>query len=209
MKILHLSEETFDEIVGKMQSNFDLQHFKSLKTFKERVDYCKKTLEYLGKGSSRIVFGLDSKNVLKLAFNNKGQSQNEAETRFGDYFSILAKSYDWNENDYNWLISERAKKITQKRFKEVTGYDFNELSSALYDYSDNIKNKYIDEMWEDNDFGYDLLDFVGHNTSQKIPIGDLMRISSYGEVVRDGMPSIIIVDYGYNKDVHNLYYKQR
>jgi hypothetical protein len=68
-------------------------------------------LPFLGEGSSRAVYALSTGKVLKIAINDKGQAQNEAErlvwqnpsTRY-----IGAKVYESDPNDH-WAVMEVAK----------------------------------------------------------------------------------------------------
>jgi hypothetical protein len=47
-------EQVMDEANWPQQ--FDMEHFKSLRSFKARMDYCKSKLSYIGGGTGRIVF---------------------------------------------------------------------------------------------------------------------------------------------------------
>ena len=38
-------------------------------------------------------------------------------------------------------------------------------------------------------------------------IGDMTRLSTYGEVIRDKKPKIVLVDFGLTKTVFDDYYK--
>jgi len=90
---------------------FSLKQFKRLATPNERVDYAASYLPKLGRGAARVVFGLGSGKVLKIAHKKSGsfQNRNEVEaytsSRAQDF---LAKIYDADE-EYMWLISEGLK----------------------------------------------------------------------------------------------------
>ena len=58
---------------------FDVEQFKELKTFRERLQYCKERLKKLGAGTGRIAYQIDDGTVLKLAKNAKGVAQNDVE----------------------------------------------------------------------------------------------------------------------------------
>ena len=69
-----------ENLIGEdYPTQFDMNLFKSLKTFKERIEYCEANLKKIGSGSSRIVYQVDNNKVLKLAKNKKGIAQNETE----------------------------------------------------------------------------------------------------------------------------------
>ena len=72
-------------------SSFDMERFKSLTSFNARIKYCEEHLQRLGSGSSRIVYKIDDKKVLKLAKNKKGISQNGTEIGLG------------NDSYLNWI----------------------------------------------------------------------------------------------------------
>jgi hypothetical protein len=58
---------------------------------------------------------------------------------------------------------------------------------------------------DNNDFAVDVLDFINNYS---LSAGDLSRPSSYGEVLRNGQPTIVITDYGLNDEVYNTYYNR-
>lgn len=73
-----------------------------------RYDY---GLPYMGSGSSRIVFALSTGKVLKIATNEKGIAQNEAEfeiSRDPSLKYIGARVYD-TDPDFHWSVMEVAK----------------------------------------------------------------------------------------------------
>ena len=79
MKILPIFEGEINkiEISEEYPKDFDLNQFKSIKSFKGKVLYAKEKLgNPIGMGSSRVVFRVDDNKVLKLAKNPKGQAQN-------------------------------------------------------------------------------------------------------------------------------------
>lgn len=100
---------------------FDMEEFKSIRTFTGRVEYCRSKLRYLGRGSSRMVFEIDDEKVLKLAYNTKGVAQNEAEAdpslqRYG----IFAEVFDYHPS-YYWIEMEKAVPAKIKDFDRIYG----------------------------------------------------------------------------------------
>jgi hypothetical protein len=61
----------------------------------------------------------------------------------------------------------------------------------------------IEEM-QNNEF---LIDVISLMHDYDMPSGDLGRLSSYGEVIRDGKPKVVIVDSGLTNSVFNDFYK--
>ena len=193
-------------------SSFDMDFFKSLSSFRSRVEYCKNLLQYIKGGSSRKVYKINEDKVLKLAFNKKGIAQNKVEVQLGNdsYINYLfTKIYDFDPN-FLWIEAELAQKVNYTKFKEILGYSFQDFADALQKYNPNSKidysiviNKETEEAIIDSEFFSDVMDLM---SGYKIPVGDLTRISSYGIVKRNGEEDIVIVDYGLNQDVQKQYY---
>ena len=89
-------------------SNFDLDYFKKLNSFNKKIQYCKQMLEYVGGGSSRMVFKIDNDKCLKLAKNKKGLEQNYTESDWSlqNYYSVTARIYDYDERIKEWAEGE-------------------------------------------------------------------------------------------------------
>jgi predicted nucleotidyltransferase len=201
-------ETTIDE--ATYPENFDLDKFKQLKSFKQRVDYCNSTLKKLGSGSSRIVYLVDDKTVLKLAKNQKGIAQNDAEIGASTsyYSDITAEVYESDENGL-WLEMELAKPINKARFQEILGYTVEDFGEWLINFW-NINHskppyytldKQIEETINESEFANKVFSFV---QDYSLSVGDLGVITSYGEF--DG--EVKIIDYGLNDDVLNTYYRR-
>lgn len=81
----------------KERSSFDFNEFRNIKNTQKRLAYAENKLEDMGEGSSRKVFLLSSKKVLKIATNNLGYAQNEGEVEIYTNPStkpIVAQVYD-------------------------------------------------------------------------------------------------------------------
>ena len=200
---------TYDEF----KKNF-LPEFLKIKSINGRIAYAKQHLQRIGAGSGRIVYDIDGEKVLKLAKNSRGVAQNDAEAGAGYYeqnHNILAKIYDSPE-DESWLISEKAKPVDEARIIQLTGIpSLNELFTFLRNYEEISKGKKkiipqdpkVEEaMWE-NQFAFAVGDFVA---SYAQSAGDMGRPSSYGEVIRNGEPTIVLTDYGLSDEVFDTHY---
>jgi hypothetical protein len=66
------------------------------------------------------------------------------------------------------------------------------------------RHKLIPYEVRDNEFFQELIDFA-LSFDYSIP-GDFSKTSTYGLVNRDGKPTIVVIDYGFNKDSYNMYY---
>lgn len=202
---------------------FNMETFKSINSFKGRIQYCVDKLEgSLGRGSSRRVFKIDNEKVLKLAMNKKGLAQNEVEC---DWYlqgiGLFAKVYDYDEQ-YRWVEMQLARKARPSDFQKFFGYSF-DVVCAYIDYVHSLytrpnpwlrRNTYYDDVIEDiqNSEEYNSGDSVFYMlyeymaNTQLEAIGDLKRLSSWGVVSENGQESLVIIDYGLNDDVAQEHY---
>lgn len=190
----------------EFKENF-LPEFLKIKSFKGKMDYANQQLTRIGSGSGRVVYDIDGEKVLKLAKNTKGIAQNETEAGIGYYrdtqniVTIVFDSADNNE----WLISEKAKKVNETKIKQLTGIP------SLYELFKYLKNFYssnsdVIKFLDNNEFAQELQEFIANYSQQP---GDMGRPSTYGEVLRDGQPTIVLTDYGLNDEVYDTYYSPK
>lgn len=195
---------------------FDMEEFKKLTTFQNRVNYCDTRLERLNAGSARVVYKISNDKVLKLAKNKKGLAQNEVEIDQGrqPYLKgIVAQVFEFEPNNL-WLTVQYYTPINKIDFKNIVGIDFNDYWDILQyeDYTihpakyrlavTKITPPKIEGYWE-NEFVSNILDYIA---GYDLPIGDLQQLSSYGKT-SDG--DIVVIDYGFNEDVSKLYARKR
>lgn len=193
-----------------------LTELNSIKSFRGKIEYANKNLDRIGGGSGRIVYLISDDRVLKVAKNAKGIAQNRVEVDLGydNYIKyIITNIYD-NADDNSWILVERAKKVSEKRLKELTEIpNISELSKFLKNEWDNNRGRgeffhqdqeVVDFLWE-NEFTLGLVDLMNN---YDISAGDLGRVSTYGEVNRNGESSIVVVDYGLNDEVYNTHYNR-
>lgn len=193
--------------------SFNMDEFKSLNKFTERVKYCDQHLKKISAGSGRIVYMIDNTKVLKLAKNQKGVAQCEVEIQWGgDYYfnSILADVIDSHDNGL-WVEMELANKCSKSQFKSMIGVDIDSFGRYLK--NRELENKgrstifriepEIKEILNKNEFAQSVFEFMDASDSGA---GDLGRTSSYGIVKRDGHDTIVIVDFGLTNDVYSTYY---
>ena len=212
MKYIKRFNENF-EITSK---NFDLEQFKSLDTFKKRQQYCNNTLERISSGSSRIVYKINDNMVIKLARSKKGLEQNYNEQndwiqkQYGHIVaSIFDKYYDDKLEGYLWIIMELAKKIDKKRFEEINLISFDKFVHYISDryysnrghhivaqsHKNQLTSKDIEYIEKDYTETF-IEDICGIMADNDLTVGDLSRIVSYGEVDREGYPTVVLVDFG-------------
>ena len=193
--------------------NWNWEVFNKLKSFNARIKYCQTNLKRLSSGSSRIVYLIDETKVLKIARNKKGLAQNMNEIQWGkDYYyrDILAQVFEHSEDNI-FLEMELAKKVKPDDFVRIVGYSLEDIYSYLEYTSSNsnersfkakqLGNK-LDDMHE-NQFIHLLNDFFIAN---KMEMGDLSKLNTYGLVKRNGNDEIVLVDYGLTKDTFSNHY---
>jgi hypothetical protein len=102
----------------------------------DKEEYLQKnTVTHAGRGSSRSVYILSSKKVVKYGYNQAGIEQNKAEW---DIFSkaphkeIFPKIYRVDGN-FKWIEAELVRPLTsEEEFKMLTGVNFNIYKAILY-----------------------------------------------------------------------------
>jgi hypothetical protein len=189
---------------------FDLDFLGTLKTYNQRLVYCRSKLKKLGSGSSREVFEIDSDWVIKVAKNEKGIGQNEIESDYGvvSMYDFLPKIKE-DDGEERFVIVERCEKINAKEFEKLTKIDFKFFCQFLSYYNlievqhKNVKfPENIDKELNDEDsFIFQIRDFLG--TTDSLP-GDFEKLSSFGK--RDN--KIKVIDWGFTRRVQKTYYSK-
>lgn len=182
-----------------------LSNLEKLETYTARKEYAERNLKHLSSGSSRIVYLTPGKTIVKLAKNDKGIAQNQAEANPKMKSKFLNKILS-SSKDGVWIEVPYLDKISEKDFKEMTGLEFNDFGEsirfALKNVSGNTdkeKPKNFAEV-EKSDIYKELKD-IGEKF--KLMPGDLARISSWG--VKDGNP--VLIDAGLTADVFADFYE--
>lgn len=208
-----LSKVFETELNEDYPSYFDMDYFKSLNSFNQRIKYCQENLQRISSGSSRIVYKIDDEKVLKLAKNKKGLAQNENEISHSQESlleDVVANVFDYHPDDL-WVEMEFAQKLTTKKFKEITEINWTDFIDVLNNYQvelnrsgykKNIPEEINDLVWE-NEFAYQILSYMGN---YDVHSGDFDRLSSYGVVKRDGKEIVVLIDYGLSNDAFKEFY---
>ena len=211
MKILEIYNEIMDE---DYPSSWNIETFKSLQFFSQRVRYCEENLQRISSGSGRIVYKVDNEKVLKLAKNKKGIAQNEVEVQYGAerYFSnIIGQTYDYEDNGL-WVEMELAKKVSPNIFKKIVGVDIDTFGMYIKNQISRNRGRVsyfkldpnVVKLLDDNEIANDTIDFLMNSDSES---GDISRLSSWGLVNREGNDTLVIIDYGLTQGVYTTYYK--
>lgn len=228
-QIKHIIKENMNNELANYPQSFNMDTFKSLNSYNKKIKYCNDNLQRIASGSSRIAYKIDDATVLKLAKNQKGIAQNEAETQYRDDMyapNIFAEVYDNDENFY-WIEMQLAKKAKPSDFKRLTGYDFKTFqnfvtySAQQYlprrSYGFSIPSEY-EQLFDSEEFQnnvWDNYDSIFYKVNEYLTnyqiekYGDVQRISSWGIVIdTDGTENLVLVDYGLTDDIFNQYYSR-
>lgn len=182
-----------------------LSNLEKMETYAARKKYAEANLKHLSSGSSRIVYLTPGKTIVKLAKNDKGIAQNEAEANPDMKSKHLNKILSGAKN-HSWIEVPYLEKITEKEFKEMTDLEFEDFGEAirygLRDVSGNTDKEKPAHFEEVAKSGiYKEVRDIGEKF--KLMPGDLARISSWGE--KDGCP--VLIDAGLTKDVFADFYE--
>ena len=204
-----------------MSDEFSFDTLKSLKTFRDRKNYCDKYLGFnVGSGSSRLVYQLDDEKVLKLAKNEKGIAQNEEEYYFGQEKFVDVTPHIFNEMcdlvNFTFIVSEYVLPAKEKDFMELYGINFKTFISVIntvnvwyggkrYLGTKVLSDEEMEYLQEENS---DIKEFVDYVSNYQPPIGDMLRLTNYGMVMREGSPQIVLLDSGLTDEIYNKYYKK-
>lgn len=214
MRILITENQLRNLLLENDNEEFNFDEMLKLNSYKKRIDYCRRYLTFLGKGSSRMAFKLNNEKVLKIAINKKGVEQNRTEIKsYNEYYKdILAIIYNFSKDDNGvFLEMELARKPKLNDFERLIGFNLHEISSFLIYMYENSNHGYMEipEDIEDiindlseNDFIYNLLYFINDN---QINPRDFTNRSQWGIVIRNNKEHLVIVDYGYSEDVKKMY----
>lgn len=213
MKKSQLKQLIREILSEEYPKNFSMEEFNKIPSYRGKIQYVQSLLQRISSGSSRIVYKIDDEKVLKLAKNKKGLAQNEVEGTpdyMRDSLGIFAKVFSVDENNFYWIEMELAKKVSKSRFKELTGFTIEEmdlLMRYLYARSKNrvvnLDPKLKERAFKEDSYYLNIEDFVANFNFNPM---DFTRLNSFGEVSRDGEPTIVIIDYGLSNDVWATYY---
>jgi hypothetical protein len=205
MKNLLLTAEKFEKLTdsgGKIVKNNDeiLKEISSLKDFDDRIELAEENFDKLGEGSSRTIFQISDSLVLKIAHNEKGLAQNEAEMGLK---SPCINNVLVADTEAKWIIVRFTETMSEEDFKDTIGVPFKTFMKALY-------FKHNNEIHDDRPDDYDeivqnpFFKCISKTALEHdLQIGDVAKTSSWG--LLDGKP--VLRDFGLTKDVFIDYYE--
>lgn len=220
---MEISQTQINEIVHRCVENylseaiseqFSFDTLKQIPSFKERLQYCVKTLGYrIGSGSSRTCFQLDDNRILKLALNNKGIAQNNVEGRMDinlDQLGVRPDIFDETDFENNWfIVCEYVLPARVADFKKTIGITWQKYLDFIRtcdceregDSYPPIDWDTFGEMIENNEKLYCIHDFIAN---YDISCGDILRLTNYGLSKNNG---IVILDTGLDSYVWENFYR--
>lgn len=212
-----LAQNTQKASINEMAypQGWNIEKFKSIKSFNERLEYCKRWLTPIASGTGRFAFKIDEDKCLKLAKNQKGIAQNrhEANVYWNECgIGALCPIFDIDDN-FLWIEMGLAKKITAKQFEAKTHIPF-EIFKELIEYkfdtrfvsktASELAKKGLELINNDEvacDFFNDFWDMIANND---MVWNEFTRLSSFG-IYKD---KVVVVDYGFSTEIRYEYYSR-
>jgi hypothetical protein len=173
--------------------SFDLKEFAQLKSRFERIKYARRELTFLGAGTARAVFLLNSQSVLKVSMNYAGDEQNMNEHDVSSdpgVKNIVARVIDAHPT-HRWVIAENAHVFhSDDEFERFAKISWSDFCDALDDEKDaqNEEGVRLDELRQHPlvRATIDLINFAD------LTVHDLLDIEHWGHVKQ----RVVCIDYG-------------
>ena len=186
---------------------FNLQKFKQLTTPTDMVQYaqdCK--LTFINSGSSRTVFVLSSRFVLKIAsgLEDAGIAQNEAESVATEQASETVKfvipQVRQHDQEFNWIISDLVRPAEDmEEVAKHAGIHINQLWNVIDD--PDIRLQDLETSLQENPFVQGIKALMNSGVSSS----DLGSQTQFG-ITADGRA--VVLDYGGTETVLDTHYRQ-
>lgn len=219
MRTIVITEAQSSYLKEANDGRFSTQELDNLRTFAERVRYCRQHLgEPIGNGSSRMVFQIDDEKCLKLAKNGKGVAQNDVEAEYWKRrYDIFPKVFESDDENSMWIICEYVLPAKAADFKACAGISFKEFvrwmrttfgryNSEWYRY---FYEKMPDEEYcrylDNSEFLQEMEDYLCNSCIANV---DILRISNWGLAKRDGGGFPVLLDHGLTDDVYKRFYRR-
>lgn len=205
--------EYFALLIEKIRSDsFNISKFKRLETPEQVIKYVQDHLKLLGKGTSRHVFVLNSRQVIKVAIGEKGLAQNEAEV---DAFTnprskpIIAKIFE-ADDDFKWLVSELVKPLkSDDEFESLAGMSSATMKNVIVKSRSNddvtaAARPGVNPRRSASKINQKLIDAVSSfATENKMLWGDVLKLDSWGKTAAG---RLVLFDYGATEEIYKQYY---
>jgi hypothetical protein len=164
----------------------------------------------LGEGQGRLVYRIGSGKVLKVAKNDGGIGQNQAEASVcassADVVSLFPKVFEQSESWF-WILVEEAQPMTEQAFQSLTGISWRMFWSALKGaFSGKASN--VTQQDQQNYAQASANQFFARVVKAirdcRYEPGDIAKLDSWGIV--NG--KAVIIDSGFTEAVNKAYYNR-
>jgi hypothetical protein len=196
---------------AQVRKTFNMDEFKKEQGLEAKQRYLQLSLKQVGAGTSRAVFLLpDGKSVIKLSLNPAGNAQNKAEAticQVDKSLNVFTKVEETGEN-YDWIISEFASKMSDSEFQQATKIPWVTFGSAIRAaFPEELQSGSVPSERNKQD----LQGLAGNSWFMRLVnvikgchymAGDLTKLSSWGTI--NGRP--VILDSGFTKAVNQGHY---
>lgn len=191
---------------------------KPLTSFLKRINHNRKNLgRSIGSGSSRVVWLLDNNKVIKLAKNKKGVAQNEVEVHNSDDYyigDIFPKIFEYDEDGYNWIVSECCPRAKASDVLEITGLKYGlfvYLCRKLAAYYDNTERRCTGIINDDEEekLRNAAPMFYEYIVNYQPIVGEIVSLRNLGVATRPEGKELVIIDSGLNDDVWKEFYMKK
>lgn len=214
---------------AQRSSKFDIRAFKALGDLDDMLTYADRFLEEIAEGSSRRVYVLSARKVLKIAAGKKraGIAQNAAEADASTHpgvNKVVAKVLD-ADKDHLWLISELVRPLGSKQeFKKLTGFSLQAFQAAIdakfqgsskpgagdwptgpstLSFDSGSMDDQLDdfERAESSDMVASVVAFI--EATGAAP-GDIKKLDSWGQ---NPTGNVVLLDYGATNGIMDRFYQ--
>lgn len=208
------ANEFLDE--APIPDTWDKDVYKPSTPYKKRIEYAVARAQKLGRGSSRTAFVIDHEGrqtVLKIAHNQKGMAQNEAEANilndgYAQHLEILIPliDYDTEHSQPVWIHTEKAERATERQLCKIMGCK--ELVYVVAAAQNRAQGKDISKIYGADEVTnmetfLSYVDEMQELMSLGVGIEDFTAARNWG--IFNGRP--VVIDLGFNDDIYNKYYK--
>ena len=175
----------------------NLSYISGIRDSKALLSFFYKFFILVGQGTSRVVYSLNSKYVIKVAKDNKGVWQNESECRMTKEYGNdgLILPIERKDNECLWVVQKKAQPIDTTK---DTLFCLDTLCELIDCFEFKNYDK-VDDICCNNPFLSNVSDFM--LKSQPMFFRDFRKVDSWGYV--DG--NIRLIDFGMDNDTYRKY----
>ena len=206
--------QIISEKIRSTGQKFNFREFEQIKEPWTRRDYCDARLQLMGEGSTRKVYVLTSKTALKIATNDQGRGQNEAEAKVSsdpEVAPIVARVLR-SADDYSWIVEELVKPVGDNtmRFNHEFDREFGApedaedplLKQMLLSDEADLEKFYFRGPIPEKALAF-MRAFQNVFNKHKLEFSDAVKATSWGRTP-DGR--LVLLDYGYTHESIKKYY---